>query len=69
MSFPYRHRRMNFKPKSTIIQPRYPWLRVVDCAKLYDVHSQTVRHWYLSGKLRSVKYRGIIYVRYRKFII
>lgn len=69
MSFPYRYKRMRYNPRSVLILPSGDWKKVEYAAGHYNVSTQTIRHWYLSGKLRSVKHKNVIYVKIRKFFI
>ncbi len=63
MGFNYRGKRMRFKPMVVSRLPRGSmWATVSRAAGFYKVSSQTVRHWYLAGKIRAVKYKAIMWV-------
>lgn len=63
MPFNYRGKRIRFKP---VVVDKLPsgskWATVSEAALFYAVSNQTIRHWYLGGNIKSVKYKGKFYV-------
>ena len=63
MAFPYRSKRMRFKPATVSRLPfGSKWVPVSKAARYYNVSTQTIRHWYLADKIRVVKYKGTLWV-------
>jgi len=64
MGFNYKYYRSRYKPKVVSELPKdMRYITVKEAADYYGVTSQTIRHWYLSGKLISVMYNRKIFVR------
>jgi hypothetical protein len=38
------------------------WVTVAEGSRLLMVSKQTIRNWYVKGKISAVKYNGLIYV-------